>query len=115
MKYLTKLHERRTPAGLEMVVLRQLPRIFVLGTLALFVVAMSTRLVPPAGTAIEVAKKVMFVDIFSIAIGITLWTGVFTVAIGCIVVMIMKGPAYVADSYEVSHANRPATDGERKH
>ncbi len=113
MKYLTKLHKRRTPPGLEVSVLRQLPRVFCLGTLALFVVAMSTRLFPPDGTSIEAAKTVMSIDIFSIAAGITLWTAIFTVAIGCIVVMIMKGPAYVADAYPVSHANQPAADRRR--
>jgi hypothetical protein len=35
---------------------------------------------------------------------------VVTVAIGCVVVWVMKGPAYVADAYPVSHANRPAAD-----
>jgi hypothetical protein len=27
------------------------------------------------------------------------WTLVLTVAIGCVIVMLMKGPAYVADAY----------------
>jgi uncharacterized Tic20 family protein len=27
------------------------------------------------------------------------WTLVFTVAIGCVIVWLMKGPAYVADAY----------------
>jgi hypothetical protein len=27
------------------------------------------------------------------------WTLVFTVAIGCVIVVLMKGPAYVADAY----------------
>ena len=74
MKYLKKLHERRTPSGMEIVILRQLPRILALGTLALIAVAMSTRLFPPAGTAAEVAKKIMSVDIFSIAAGVTFLT-----------------------------------------
>ena len=49
-------------------------------------------------------------DIFAVSISVTLLTAVFTVAIGCIVVRIMKGPAYVADAYPVSHANRPADE-----
>jgi hypothetical protein len=35
------------------------------------------------------------------------WTAVFTVAIGCVVVMLMKGPGYVADGMELSHSDRP--------
>jgi len=27
------------------------------------------------------------------------WTLVLTLAIGCVIVMLMKGPAYVADAY----------------
>ena len=27
------------------------------------------------------------------------WTLLFTLAIGCVIVMLMKGPAYVADPY----------------
>jgi len=30
-----------------------------------------------------------------------------TVGIGCIIVWLMKGPAYVADGYEVSHNDKP--------
>ena len=35
------------------------------------------------------------------------WTMVITVGIGCVIVMIMKGPGYHADSYPVSHSDRP--------
>jgi len=110
MKLLNKIDERRTPHGLEITILRHIPRAFALGTAALFVVAMSTRIFPPSGTAQEVAKKTMSIDILSIAFALTFWTGLFTVAVGCIVVYIMKGPAYVADAYPVSHASRPTTD-----
>jgi hypothetical protein len=35
------------------------------------------------------------------------WSLVVTAAIGCAIVMVMKGPAYAADSYTVSHSDRP--------
>jgi hypothetical protein len=36
------------------------------------------------------------------------WTAVFTVAIGCVVVMLMKGPGYIADDpMELSHSDKP--------
>jgi hypothetical protein len=38
---------------------------------------------------------------------IFLWTLVLTVTIGCVVVWLMKGPAYVADGLEVSHSDNP--------
>jgi len=39
---------------------------------------------------------------------ILFWTALFTVAIGAFVVMVMKGPAYVADAYPLSDSDRPA-------
>ena len=41
---------------------------------------------------------------------ITAWTAVFTIAIGCTIVMLMKGPAYVADRYPLSDADEPRRD-----
>jgi hypothetical protein len=36
------------------------------------------------------------------------WTAVLTIAIGCVVVMLMKGPGYVADDpMELSHSDKP--------
>jgi hypothetical protein len=35
------------------------------------------------------------------------WTMVITLAIGCVIVMVMKGPGYMADSYPVSHGDQP--------
>jgi hypothetical protein len=35
------------------------------------------------------------------------WSAMVAVAIGCVVVMLMKGPGYVADGMEVSHSDKP--------
>jgi hypothetical protein len=32
---------------------------------------------------------------------------VVTVGIGCVIVMVMKGPNYEADSYPISHSDAP--------
>ena len=56
----------RTPAGKERIVLRLLPRAFLLGTLLLLILH---------------------------------WTVLFTVGIAAFIVMMMEGPAYVADAY----------------
>jgi hypothetical protein len=40
----------------------------------------------------------------------TVWTAVLTIAIGCFVVVVMKGPAYVADRYPLQDADEPAQD-----
>ena len=52
------------------------------------------------------------VDILAIATVITVWTAVFTVAIACVVVWLMKGPGYVADAYDLSDADEPRSDRE---
>ena len=41
------------------------------------------------------------------------WTLVLTLAIGCAIVMLMKGPAYVADAYPLVESDRPL-DGPRR-
>ena len=52
-------------------------------------------------------KYLTGVGIYAVATVLTAWTAAFTVAIGCLIVMIMKGPAYVADRYPLSDAEQP--------
>lgn len=107
MAKFTKLHGRRTPPGLELQILRKIPRITVVGSLIPIALSILVRILPPE-PGMDTAKHIRSVDIFAIATEITFLTGVLTLTIGCIIVHIMKGPAYVADSYPVSHADRPA-------
>jgi hypothetical protein len=46
-------------------------------------------------------------NIVVIAVLIFHWTMVVTVGIGCVIVMVMKGPSYHADSYPISHSDAP--------
>lgn len=91
-----------------MLILRRLPRITLAGGMLLLALPSLVRFLPAAPGA-DRAKHIMSVDIFAISTGITFLTAVFTVAIGCVVVHIMKGPAFVADSYPVEHAERPVS------
>lgn len=100
-----KLHNRREPPGLERKILRRLPMALLGSTAVPALLALGARWFPPAGSGQELHKFVTSVDIFAISLALTLWTAVFTVAIGCIVVVVMKGPAYVADAY---HLETPA-------
>ena len=70
--------------------------------------AILVRMLPPE-PGVNIAKHIRSVDIFAIASAITFFTAVFTIAIGCVIVYIMKGPAYVADAYPLQHSDRPAT------
>ncbi|MGB5625572.1 MAG: hypothetical protein WBM61_07575 [Woeseiaceae bacterium] len=111
-RYLKRLHDRCEPPGLEWAILRRLPMALLIGTLIPAGLSALVRLLPPA-ESVDPAKAVLTVDIFSVATAITFWTAVLTVAIGCIVVAIMKGPAYVADAYPVAHAGRPQGELEK--
>ena len=106
MNWLTKIHGRKTPPGLEVRILKMLPRITLVGTLAILALPVIVRFWP-AQPGVDTAKHIKSVEIFAIATEITLITAVVTVAIGCVVVHIMKGPAYVADGLPVSHSDRP--------
>ena len=94
-------------------ILKLLPRAAWIGTAVPIVIAVLARLVIDEGSSAEIAKQVRSVDIFCIASLITVWTAIVTVGIGSFVVFVMKGPAYGADSYEVSHADRPKNDRNR--
>lgn len=107
MKFLNKLSGRVEPPGLEWKLLKLLPRAALIGTALPIVVALLARLLVNDDSSAEFAKQIRSVDIFCIAALITIWTAIVTVGIGSFVVFIMKGPAYGADSYPVSHADRP--------
>jgi hypothetical protein len=90
---------QKSPPGLERVILRRLPGLFLGGTAALILVALLARLWPWAGDAADVHTHLTGLDIWLIALGILHWTVLLTVGIGAFIVMVMKGPAYVADAY----------------
>lgn len=110
MKILRKLpNSRREAPGLEWAILKKLPVTLLAGTLFPLTISLASRLFPPDGTTTEVTRHVTPVDIISIAMVITLWMAALTVAIGCFVVVVMKGPAYVADVYELEDSEHPGT------
>ena len=109
VNWLTRLNgTQRVPSGLEWVIWRKLPLITVVGTLAIALLwlAVDTALQPHA-SAEQVRLQLMLTYV---AIGAVVfhWTMVLTVAIGCAIVMVMKGPGYVADAYPLSHSDHPA-------
>jgi hypothetical protein len=114
MSFLRKLSPRPEPPGHEIAILRMLPRLALVGTAVPILIAGLARLVIDEGSVAEIAKQVRSVDIFCIAALITIWTAIVTVGIGSFVVFVMKGPAYGADSYEVSHADRPKKVSRRR-
>ena len=91
--------------------MRKLPLYGLGGTVVPALIALLNRWFPIAGSAQEIAKREVLVDALAIGAVLTVWTAVLTVAIGCVVVIVMKGPHYKADSYPIDDApDRPDPD-----
>lgn len=100
MNLFNRLHGfHRTPAGKERIVLRRLPGAFLVGTLVLTL--------PSVIANPDDALAVTTTDIYVISLIILHWTVVFTVGIAAFIIMMMKGPAYVADAYPLREAESP--------
>ena len=102
MTWLRKLpNSQRHPPGLEWRILRNMPRILLVGSLLPALVAALARILPTNASALESKATLSLVDIYAIAAVFLHWTLVLTVSIACVIVWLMKGPAYVADAYEL--------------
>lgn len=101
---------RREEPGFEWTLFRKLPRIALMGTLLPALAALAMRFLPLEGTLEQVAKQIQTADILAIGVVVLHWALVFTLAIACIIVILMKGPAYVADAYELDDAEKPDRD-----
>lgn len=98
---------RKAPPGLERKILRLIPKVFLVGTAMIFIPSLVARLWNTDQAGWAVAKFITTIDIYAFGLLSVLWTGLFTVGVGAITVMIMKGPAYVADAYPLPDADKP--------
>jgi hypothetical protein len=94
----------REPPGLEWIILRKVPIALVVPLLLVWFGSW----MPPVGSADLVEKHQTSQWIFAVSLWLTAWTAIFTVSIACVIVWIMKGPAYVADRYDLIDAEAPA-------
>jgi len=69
--------------------------------------SLAARYLMTASSATELLRRIQVFDFLMIGLVISIWTLVLIVSIGCVIVWLMKGPAYVADGYEVSHSDSP--------
>lgn len=96
---------RRTPAGIERPILRSLPKVLLYGTLLLMLPSLRVRLAGVVPADAGGASATMTVDILVAGLLFLHWNAVLTLAIGAFIVMVMKGPAYVADAYRLEDAD----------
>ena len=100
----------RTSAGKERIVLRALPKALLHGSLILALPSLFVRLF----AASEEALMLSTTDVFVIGLIILHWTVVLTVGIAAFTIMMMKGPAYVADAYPLQEAETLTAPPQRK-
>ena len=98
MNYFNKLKGfQRSPAGLEWQIWKRLHLILAAGTVLPLLASAGAYVLDGTESARAVEQ------FFYVMVGLVVlhWTLVLTLAIGCVIVMLMKGPAYVADAYEM--------------
>ena len=108
MDWLKKLPGyQRTPYGIEWRILRKIPSVLIVGAVLPALLSGLARLFFTQGTVAEVERHIQTFDYAMIGLAMVIWTAALTVMIGCVIVWLMKGPAYVADGYNVSHSDAP--------
>jgi len=78
---------------------KRLPAILLWGTAVPLAVAAAAWLAAPSLPANAVDRGSLLLIYQLVALVVLHWTLVLTLAIGCAIVMVMKGPAFVADPY----------------
>lgn len=91
----------KTPSGFEWILFKRIPLIFAIGTAIPVAVMLNIYF---SNEIISAAQQQIIYQCFGVIFSV--WFFVGAAAIGCIVVMIMKGPAYVADPYELPKENK---------
>jgi hypothetical protein len=108
MNWLKKLPDtHRSPSGLEWALWRKLPLIALAGTLLPLLCWGGVYLLNDAADGAAGERWVQMTGYMVLGAIFFHWAMVLAVAIGCVIVMVMKGPAYVADGYQVSHRDQP--------
>ncbi|MEO6322860.1 MAG: hypothetical protein ABIR56_19430 [Polaromonas sp.] len=108
MNLFKKLSHRRCAAsGLEWTLWRKLPLIAVVGTLLPLASLALVYLLADSQPGPAEARWLQMLNYVVVGVIVFHWSMVATVAIGCLIVMVMKGPGYVADGYKVSHGDQP--------
>lgn len=97
----------KSPAGLERKILRHIPQVFIFGLLGLGLPSLLARIFPISGGVSEVQYWIGMIDIYVISLIVFYCAAIFTIGCGALIVMIMKGPAYVADAYPLIDFDKP--------
>lgn len=99
----------QSPPGLEHLVWQKLPSIWLWGTLIPAGLALANRVSASTTSFSAIDQKALLLWEFAM-VGVVLlhWMLVLAVGLGCFIVRVMKGPAYVADAYPLPDENSEA-------
>ncbi len=98
---------RPSPNGLEWALWKRLPAILLLGTVLPIGVALALWWVVPGQPTAAQERDLLLQTYQLIGLVVLHWTLVLTMAIGCVIVLLMKGPAFVADACPLPARERP--------
>jgi hypothetical protein len=108
MNWLNKLSDfTQAPHGLEWRLLRLMPTMCVAATLLPALAAVLARFVMAGSNEAELVRNIQVFDFLMIGLVLFFWSLILTLAIGCVIVWLMKGPAYVADGYRLPYSDEP--------
>jgi hypothetical protein len=96
----------RSAPGLEQRLWRRLPAILLWGTLLPLLLVGANHALAPAEPSSGSADGALLLWEYTMwGVVVLHWTLVLTLALGCFIVRVMKGPAYVADAYPLPEAS----------
>jgi uncharacterized BrkB/YihY/UPF0761 family membrane protein len=93
---------QRSPPGREWALWKRLPAILLIGTALPLAVALALWWVAPGQPSAAEERDLLLLTYRLIGLVVLHWTLALTLAIGCAIVLLMKGPAFVADAYPPS-------------
>lgn len=88
-----------SPPGREWALFKRLPAILLIGTSLPLGLALVLWWVAPDAPSAADERELLLTTYRLIGLVVLHWTLVLTLAIGCAIVLLMKGPAFVADAY----------------
>jgi hypothetical protein len=114
MRWLNRLPDsRRSSPGLEWAIWKRLPAVLLWGTVVPLVFAALAWWFAPSRSVVAEDPAVLLLTFQIIGLVVLHWTLVLTLAIGCAVVIVMKGSAFVADAYPLPEQVEPQAAARR--
>lgn len=100
---MSKKHNHADTEGLERRILKKIPGILLAGVFIPLFMVILARMYPIPGSGTEIASYQLNVDFLSISLSFLIFSTAFTMALGCVIVALMKAPANNFDASETAN------------